>query len=64
MWESILEESIEGLPNHECELCGYTPAYFDYYYKMIYLCKFCKEELDFEDEAFAYFLWGMMLSTW
>lgn len=48
---------------HKCELCGNTPAYFDYD-RMMYLCEWCMEELDFEEEAFGYFLWGMMLSEW
>jgi hypothetical protein len=56
-------QETEPEENLKCELCGYAPAYFDYD-KMMYLCEFCREELNFEDEVFGYFLWGMMLSEW
>lgn len=60
---SQMSDEIESEGNHECELCGCGPAYFDYD-RMTYLCELCREELEFEDEAFGYFLWGMMLSAW
>lgn len=54
---------IESEEENKCALCGSTPAYFDYD-RMMYLCELCREELDFEEEAFGYFFWGMMLSEW